>query len=208
MPTSSSTSSPSERRSISSIPWFGDVDGVAYRYYDLRMTVVPLIPDFSESQRIWRDIVHWWLDYTIKMRFVESGDSYWFIMGAQSQRPSANLSFYKTLSISENYTRFKNGHDGEAYLRLGTYAKKRFDDVKSGALCNCGHEARDHDENDGYACLYKVCDCREFVSFQVTMSRRKKTVSDIMFISESDDDAVRGDPLVWNCLYTHKYSME
>ena len=201
-------SSPSERTFSSPIPWFGDVDGVAYRYYDLRMTVVPLIPDFTESQNMWRETIYWWLDHTIKMRFVESGDSYWFIMGAQSQKPSTNISFYKVMSMSENYTRFKNGHDGEAYLRLGTYAKQALADVKNDSLCNCGHEARDHDENDGDACLYKVCDCKTFASFQVTMSRRKKTVSDIAFIPESDEAAIQNDPLVWNCLYTNKYSKD
>lgn len=192
------------------VPWFGDIEGIAYRYYDLRMNVAPLVSDNKLLMRVWHDTIYWWLDHTIKMRFVESSDddTYWFIMGAQTKKPSSNLSFYKVLSMSPNYDRFKKGHDGEAYLRLGVYAKQTLADAKKGALCNCGHEARDHDENDNDACLYKVCDCKRFTSFQVTLSRRKKTVSDIAFIQESDEDAVRDDPLVWNCLYAHKYSRE
>lgn len=195
---------------LSPIPWFDDIQGVAYRYYDLRMNVAPLIADQKQSLYIWQETIHWWLDHTIKIRFVESdGDgTYWFIMGAQTQRPSSNLSFYKNLPISDNYERFKKGHDGEAYLRLGVYKKKALEEAKGGEICKCGHEASDHDENDNDACLYKVCDCKEFVTFQVTLSRRKKTVTDIEFISESDEEAVRGDPLVWNCMYTHKYSKE
>ena len=200
--------SSSVHKPFSPIPWFGEINGVAYRYYDLRMNVVPLVSDQTESTRLWHDVIYWWLDHTIKIRFVESEDSYWFIMGAETKKPSSNLSFYKNIARSENYERFKNGHDGEAYLRLGVYKKTELADVKKSALCNCGHEARDHDENDGDACLYHVCDCKKFVSFQVTLSRRKKTVTDIKFMSESDEDAIRNDPLVWNCLYTHKYSKE
>ncbi len=185
------------------------MEGLAYRYYDLRMTVAPLIYDQQQLMYMWHETIHWWLDHTVKMRFVESDDgTYWFIMGAQTQKPSSNLSFYKNLPISRNYTRFKKGHDGEAYLRLGVYARKTLGDVKKGALCDCGHKAQDHDENDNDACLYNACDCKAFVSLQVTLSRRKKTVTDIAFIQESDGDAVRNDPLVWNCLYTHKYSKE
>ena len=33
--------------SQSPIPWFDDFVGVAYRYYDLRMNVIPLIVDKS-----------------------------------------------------------------------------------------------------------------------------------------------------------------
>ena len=69
-------------------------------------------------------------------------------MGADSQRPDTNMSFFKVLQKSENYDRFKKGHDGEAYLRLGIYAKKSLADVKKDAICNCGHEANDHDEGD------------------------------------------------------------
>ena len=192
----------------SSTPWFGDIEGIAYRYYDLRMTVIPLVSDLKESLHMWRETIHWWPDHTIRMRFVESGDSYWFIMNAESQRPSSNFAFYKMLPVSANYERFKKGHDGEAYLRLGAYQKVLLEDAKKGDICNCGHEAGDHDENDDDACLFKKCDCRQFKSFQVTMSRRKKTVTDISFLSESDEDAVRDDPLVWNCLYTQKYAHE
>ena len=61
-------------------------------------------------------------------------DSYWFIMGADSQKPDSNLSFFKILPKSEHYERFKKGHGGEAYLRLGVYAKKSLDGVKK-VLC-------------------------------------------------------------------------
>ena len=57
-------------------------------------------------------------------------NDYWFIMGSDSQKPDTNLAFFKILPKSEHYERFKKGHGGEAYLRLGVYAKKSLSDVK------------------------------------------------------------------------------
>ena len=187
----------------SSIPWFDDFMGVAYRYYDLRMNVVPLLTDRKQSASLWHDTIHWWVDPSIKIRFVEIGDKYWFILGSDSQKPDTNLSFFKVLHKSENYERFKKGHGGEAYLRLGVYAKKTLSDVKKSALCNCSHEARDHDEGDNDVCLYNSCDCKKFASFQVNLLKRKKTITDIQYLEEKD---VKDDPLAWNCLNKNKYS--
>ncbi len=177
--------------------------GVAYRYYDLRMNVVPLFADRKEASTIWHDTIHWWSDPSIKIRFVEIDDKYWFIMSSDSQRPESNFSFFKILPKSENYERFKKGHGGEAYLRLGVYAKKSRKDVKNSALCDCGHEAEDHDEGDDDVCLYKECNCKKFSSFQVTLLKRKKTITDIVFLEEKN---VKEDALAWNCLSVNKYS--
>jgi len=189
--------------SQSSIRWFDDFVGVAYRYYDLRMNVVPLFTDKKKASVLWRDIMHWWLDSSIKIRFVEIDDEYWFIMGSDSQRPESNLSFFKILPKSENYERFKNGHGGEAYLRLGVYVTKFRKNVKKDELCNCGHAAEDHDKDDNDLCLYEECMCKKFSTFQVTILKRKKTITDIAFLKEKD---IKNDPLAWNCLNINKYS--
>lgn len=186
-----------------SVPWFSDFLGVAYRYYDLRMNVVPLFPERKEAVDLWHDTINWWLDSTIKVRFVESGDKYWFVMGSDSKKPESNISFFKELPKSEHYERFKKGHGGEAYLRLGTFAKKSKDDVKDDAVCNCGHTKEDHnEEQDNDECLYEDCNCKKFESFQVTLLKKKKTITDIKFLQE---DQVKDDPLAWNCLYINKY---
>jgi len=191
--------------SQSSIPWFDDFLGVAYRYYDLRMNVVPLFTERKESMTLWNDTIHWWVDPSIKIRFVETGDDYWFILGSDSQKPATNLSFFKVLPKSEHYERFKKGHGGEAYLRLGVYKTQTLDDAKKNTICACSHEARDHDEGDGDVCLFNACDCKKFSSFQVNLSKRKKTISDIKFVDEKD---VKDDPLTWNCLNVNKYSKQ
>ena len=191
--------------SSSSIQWFDDFVGFAYRYYDLRMNVVPLLTDRKQSTSLWHDVIHWWVDPSIKIRFVETGDDYWFILGSDSQKPATNLSFFKVLPKSEHYERFKKGHGGEAYLRLGVYKKQTLDDAKKNAMCACNHEAQDHDEGDGDVCLYNDCNCKKFSSFQVNLSKRKKTISDIKFLDEKN---VKDDPLTWNCLNVNKYSKQ
>lgn len=190
--------------SKSIIPWFDDFLGVAYRYYDLRMNIVPLFDERKRAVNIWHDTIHWWLDPSIQIRFVESGNKYWFIMGSDSQRPDSNVSFFKILTKSKNYERFKKGHGGEAYLRLGIYTKKSLKDAKDDAVCDCGHAAEDHDDED-HECLYDDCDCKTFQSFQVTLLRKKKTITDIAFLNESK---VKEDTLSWNCLNINKYYKE
>jgi hypothetical protein len=185
------------------VPWFDEFVGVAYRYYDLRMNVVPLFTERKKAANLWHDTINWWQDHSIKIRFVETDDDYWFVMGADSRRPQSNFSFFKMLPKSENYERFKKGHDGEAYLRLGIYSDKSLKDVKNDAICNCGHAAEDHDKNDEDACLYEVCKCRKFQSFQVNLLKKKKTVTDIAFLDEKN---VKDDSLAWNCLNVNKYS--
>ena len=105
--------------------------------------------------------------------------------------------------MAEQTKQWWTGLGGEAYLRLGVYAKKLLGDVKKNAKCSCSHEARDHDEGDGDVCLFNSCDCKKFTSFQVNLLKRKKTITDIVFLEEKD---VKDDPLTWNCLNVNKYS--
>lgn len=184
------------------ISWNNDFIGVAYRFYDLRMNIVPLFGERKTAADLWHTFIRNWIDPSIRIRFVESGDKYWFVMASESKNPGVNQSFFKVLARSENYERFKRGHEGEAYLRLGVYSKKYFGDVKGDAICNCGHEKDDHDDEDGYDCLYEDCDCKEFESFQVNLLKKKKTVTDIAFLDEGE---VKDDALAWNCLNAHKY---
>ena len=187
------------------VPWSDDFLGVAYRYYDLRMNIVPLFTEKRRATDLWNNIIRFWINPSIRIRFVESGDRYWFVMASESKNPDSNRSFFKMLAHSENYERFKHGHDGEAYLRFGVYSKKYFGDVKSDAICNCGHEKGDHDDEDEqYYCLYESCDCDMFESFQVHILGKKKTVTDIRFLNESE---AKDDQLAWNCLNSNEYNL-
>ena len=186
------------------IPWFDNFIGVAYRYYEIRMNVVPLFSDLKEAQIFWRETVHWWNDHSIKIRFVETGDTYWFIMGGESRNAKDNRFLFKVLPKSANYDRFKKGHEGTAYLRLGTHTIKFKKDVKNDSKCNCGHIKEDHEEgDDSDACLFEDCDCEKFETFQVNLLKKKKTVTNIKFLTEAE---VKDDVLAWNCFSVNKYA--
>ena len=184
--------------------WFDDFVGVAYRYYDLRMNLVPLFLDFKKARFFWLETIKWWNDHSIKIRFVETGDTYWFIMGAESRRTENNRFLFKVLPKSSHYDRFKKGQEGTAYLRLGTYSKKLKKDVKGDAKCNCGHIKEDHEEGkDDDSCLFVDCDCKKFETFQINMLKKKKTVTDIKFLTEAE---IKDDVLAWNCFSVNKYA--
>ncbi len=166
------------------------------------MNVAPLFSERKQASALWNETIHWWSDHNIKLRFVETGEKYWFIMGSDSKKPENNKSLFKILSKSEHYERFKNGHGGEAYLRLGVYSTMNKKNAKDDTFCNCKHRLDEHEEGASDACLVEECGCRKFESFQVDLLKRKKTITDIKFLQE---DQVKEDPLTWNCLYANKY---
>lgn len=187
-----------------SIKWDDNFLGVAYRYFDVRMNIALMFSERKEASKLWLETVNWWNDHTIKVRFVEIGDDYWFIVGADSRKPATNKSFYKILPKSQHYERFKEGHEGSAILRFSVYSKKFFDDVKKDVPCDCEHRKDDHnDENNDNYCLYEECDCKKFESFQVNLLKKKKVVTNIKFMNEKE---VKDDSLAWNCLNRHKYN--
>ena len=190
--------------SDSSYQWFDDFVGIAYRYYDLRMNLLPLFNNFKEARIFWLETIKWWNDHSIKIRFVETGDTYWFIMGAESRKTEDNRFLFKVLPKSSHYDRFKKGQEGTAYLRLGTHSKKFKKDVKDDAKCNCGHIKEDHEEEkDDDSCLFEDCDCKKFETFQINMLKKKKTVTDIKFLTEAE---IKDDALAWNCFSVNKYT--
>ena len=162
------------------------------------MNVVPLFSERRAAAEAWRETVRWWPDHAVKLRFVEDGGSYWFVLGADSRRPESNAGFAKRLDASESYRRFKRGHAGEAYLRLGTYRAMSKADSKGDAVCDCGHEMADHGESrEDEDCLYEDCACEKFSTFEVKMLGKKKTVTDIAFLPV---ERAKDDALAWNFL--------
>lgn len=112
--------------------WFHDFIGVGYRYHDVYMNVFPLFEDKMSAHRLWKRTVDWWPDDKIKLRFVEQGDHYWFILYGGSEFKGDNTCFVKKVPLSENYQRFKAGYEKKAILRFGIYKKnpKKKDESK------------------------------------------------------------------------------
>lgn len=179
--------------------WRSDFEGVAYRYYDLRMNVAPLFSGRREAVAAWHDTIRWWIEPTIRVRFVEAGPEYWLVVGADSRRPEGNVSLFRSMPMSENYERFKRGCGGEAYLRLGTHEVRGLAGSKDDDVCSCGHEGEDHGDDE--SCLVEGCACARFETVRVTLLHKKKAVTDIAFLPVG---SIRDDSLAWNCACAHR----
>ncbi|MGH9992130.1 MAG: hypothetical protein ACREAZ_05730 [Nitrososphaera sp.] len=103
--------------------WFKDFVGVGYRYHDVYMNVFPLFEDKMFAFRLWKNTVEWWPDDKIKLRFVEDGGHYWFVLYGGSSYSRDNTGFVRRMPVSENYERFKAGYEKKAILRFGIYRK-------------------------------------------------------------------------------------
>ena len=164
------------------------------------MNVVPLFEDRRKALKMWQDIIHWWPDISIRLRFIEDADIYWFVMASESRRPDSNASFCRRLPHSPHYERFKTGYGEAAYMRFGEYKTLTLDQVKDHDICNCQHPAGDHADDTDTRCLEEGCGCKQFAMDQVYLLKRKKTVTDISFL---DMDDISQDPLAWNCMHAN-----
>jgi hypothetical protein len=107
-----------------SMSWFSRFAGVGYRYYDIYMNVFPIFEDKTYAFKLWKKTINWWPDDEIKLRFIENGDEYWFILYGSSLFEKENMGFVKNMLISENYQRFKVGYEKKVILRFGIYREK------------------------------------------------------------------------------------
>jgi len=110
--------------SEASITWFNDFMGVGYHFYDVRTKVLLIFNERKMILNAWNKVIKWWPDDEIKMRFVETNDSYEFVLYGESRILTTKCVFLKALKASEHYKRFKDDYDGAAYLGLALYKPK------------------------------------------------------------------------------------
>jgi hypothetical protein len=107
-----------------SVRWFDAFMGVGYEFYEVRTKVILIFDKRKTLFHAWKKVIKWWPDDEIKMRFVESNDSYEFILYGDSVALDSTCVFLKALKVSENYKTFKNDYEGAALLRLALYIPK------------------------------------------------------------------------------------
>ncbi|NOJ27656.1 MAG: hypothetical protein DA330_06565 [Nitrososphaera sp.] len=149
------------------ISWIKDFIGVGYRYSDVFMNIFPIFEDnLREANKRWKNTVDSWPDDEIRLRFIEDGDDYWFILYTDSARAKNNSGFVKKMPVSENYKRFKNGYEKKAMLRFGTYKE------------NTNPKKKDKDGN--------------VMKYDLDLLKKAKSIYDISFkqISELSTDSV------------------
>ena len=104
--------------------WFNDFMGVGYHFYDVRTKVLLIFDERKTLRNTWNKVIKWWPDDEIKMRFVETNDSYEFVLYGESRILTTKWVFLKALKASEHYKRFKDDYEGAAYLGLALYRPK------------------------------------------------------------------------------------
>lgn len=103
---------------------FDDFMGVGYLFYDVRPTVLLIFNKKKTLANVWNKIIKWWPDDEIKLRFVETDDSFEFVLYGESRILLTKWILSKALKISEHYKRFKDDYDGAAKLGLALYMPK------------------------------------------------------------------------------------
>jgi hypothetical protein len=161
------------------ITWFRDFMGVGYRYHDVYMNVFPLFQDKMPAFKLWNKTVDWWPDDQIKLRFVEDGDHYWFILYGGSDYKKDNTGFVKKVQMSENYQRFKVGYEKKAMLRFGIYKENTNPKKK---------------ERDG-----------SMKKFELEILKKAKSVYDIVFLQLSE---LARDSVEWQCIMQQEQEEE
>ncbi|MGB9002240.1 MAG: hypothetical protein WCC52_00350 [Nitrosotalea sp.] len=107
------------------IDWFDDFLGLGYHMYDVKPTIFLMFNGRKKVGTTWNQILKYFPDDEIKIRFVEKESNYDFILYCQSRILSTTWVFLKSLKISEHYKQFKEDYEGAANLKLALYIPKK-----------------------------------------------------------------------------------
>ncbi len=107
------------------IDWFDDFLGLAYHLYDVRPVLLLLIDERKKVANTWNQIVKYFPDDEIKVRFIEKDSKYELVLYCESRILMTTWVFSKSLNISQHYKEFKEDYNGAAILKLALYIKKK-----------------------------------------------------------------------------------
>lgn len=108
----------------SKIDWFEDFLGLGYHVFDVRPTVYLIFNGKRKLANTWNQIIKYWPDDEIKMRFFEGDTNYEFILCCHSRILQTTNVFLKSLKISDHYKQFVDEDIGSASLQLAVYFPK------------------------------------------------------------------------------------
>jgi len=103
------------------IIWFTDYLGIGYAFNQKDWLVFPIFSSPSNAKMLWIDQIEPIDEQTLKMRFIENGNEYTFILYPfPFQNDKLNFGFYRRISSSETYNIFKRNFSGKAFFTFGT----------------------------------------------------------------------------------------
>jgi len=106
------------------IDWFEDFPGLGYHVFDIRPTVYLIFDSKKKLVNTWREIIKYWPDDEIKMRFFEGKENYEFVLYGKSRILLSTTVFLKSLKISDHYRQFMDEYNGSASLQFAVYFPK------------------------------------------------------------------------------------
>ena len=95
--------------------------GIGYYFYDVRPKLLLVFKKRKTLLEGWNKVIKWWPDDLIRIRFLETNDSFEFILYCETDILTTKWVFYKALNRSDNYAKFKDDYDGAAILGLALY---------------------------------------------------------------------------------------
>ena len=107
------------------IDWFDDFIGLGYHMYDVRPTIFLIFDGGKKIANTWNQIIKYFPDDEIKIRFIEKDSEYEFVLYCQSCVLLTTWVFLKSLKVSEHYRQFKEDYEGAANLKLARYIPKK-----------------------------------------------------------------------------------
>ena len=97
--------------------WFTDYLGVAYAGDPNGWLVFPIFSSPAKAEALWNEKIEPMNEQSLRMRFIEYGDKYRFIMYSEPLRADKiNFAFYRSMGSSETYKIFKANFSGKVYL--------------------------------------------------------------------------------------------
>jgi len=116
---------------IFSILWYTDYLRIGYNFSREGWSVFPLFTNLPNAKRIWNDQIESLDEQTLKMRFIEYGNEYAFILYPVSfQKDKVNFRFCRRISSSNKHNIFERSFSGNTFFTFGTIC----DGVKSKIL--------------------------------------------------------------------------
>ena len=106
------------------IDWFEDFLGLGYHVYDMIPSIYLIFDSRKKIRDTWNDIIKYWPDDEVKIRFFEGDVNYEFVLYGQSRILTTTWVFVKSLKISEHYGKFKEEYNGSVSLQLALYFPK------------------------------------------------------------------------------------
>lgn len=108
----------------SKIDWIEDLLGLGYHVFDVRPTIYLIFDNKRKLVNAWNQMIKYWPDDEIKMRFFEGDTNYEFVLYCQSRILQKTNVFLKSLKISDHYQQFMEEYNGSASLQLANYSPK------------------------------------------------------------------------------------